>query len=94
LTNDNFVNNQGVIETLRSELMTALKHILQERTVEDEWMGAKKAAKYLDMSASTFDKYRYDDDYRIPGYRVGGKILYKRKELDMWVQLWEIKKDE
>lgn len=57
----------------------------------DGWLDAAKAAKYLDMSPGTFDKYRYGSEPRITGYKVGGKTLYKREDLDLWVKLWALK---
>jgi hypothetical protein len=54
------------------------------------WLDAKAAAAYLDMSATTFDKYRYQSPVRIKGYKVGGKLLYQRKDLDSFVKLYEI----
>lgn len=56
----------------------------------DGWLDAKAAAKYLGMSATTFDKYRYQSRVKIKGYKVGGKTLYQRKDLDSFVKLFEI----
>ena len=58
---------------------------------ESGWLDASKAAVYLDMSAGTFDKYRYGSEPRITGYKVGGKTLYKREDLDRWVKLYELR---
>ena len=58
---------------------------------DDGWMDAKGAAKYLDLSPGTFDKYRYETTPRITGFKLGGKTLYKRGDLDNFVKLWEIK---
>jgi hypothetical protein len=57
----------------------------------DGWLDAKGAAEYLDMSAGTFDKFRYQTTPKIKGYRVGGKTLYKRADLDNFVMLFEVK---
>ena len=54
------------------------------------WIDAKRAAKYLGLSATTFDKYRYQTHVKIKGYKVGGKLLYQRKDLDSFVKLFEI----
>lgn len=80
------------LKLITNEIVAALKPILQGRNAEDGWMDATRAARYLDLSPNTFDKYRYDEFYSIPGYRVGGKILYKREDLDLWVRLWEAKR--
>lgn len=57
---------------------------------DDGWLDAKAAAIYLGMSATTFDKYRYQSRVKIKGYKVGGKTLYQRKDLDSFVKLFEI----
>lgn len=54
------------------------------------WIDAKAAAAYLGLSATTFDKYRYQSRVKIKGYKVGGKLLYQRKDLDSFVRLYEI----
>ncbi len=56
----------------------------------DGWLDAKAAAAYLGLSATTFDKYRYQSKVKIKGYKVGGKLLYQRKDLDSFVRLYEI----
>lgn len=57
----------------------------------DGWLDASKAAKYLDMAQNTFDKFRYEQDLKPKGYKVGGRTLYKREDLDHFVKLWEVK---
>ena len=57
----------------------------------DRWLSAKAAMTYLSMSASTFDKYRYNSDHSIKGYLVGSKTLYKKTDLDSFVKLWKLK---
>ena len=55
----------------------------------DGWLDAKAAAAYLAMSPGTFDKYRYETSVKIKGYKVGGKTLYKKTDLDAFVMLFE-----
>lgn len=54
------------------------------------WLDAKAAAAYLGLSATTFDKYRYQSSVKIKGYKVGGKTLYQRADLDSFVKLFEL----
>jgi excisionase family DNA binding protein len=54
-------------------------------------MDAKAAAKYLGCSKTTFDNYRYNSSPKLTGYRVGGKTLFKREDIDSWVKLYEIR---
>ena len=53
----------------------------------DGWIDAPQAAKYLDMCPNTFAKFRD----QIQSYKVGGKILFKKRDLDNFVMLWEHK---
>jgi len=59
--------------------------------IENGWIDAKKAAEYLDMSPNTFDKHRYQSEPKLKGCQVGGKTLYKKSDLDVWVKLWAVK---
>lgn len=58
---------------------------------DDAWLDTKAAAKHLSLSANTFEKYHRHTTPRIPGYRVGGKTLFKREDLDSFVKLYDVK---
>ena len=55
------------------------------------WLDARNAAAYLGMSTNTFDKYRYQSNPKLNGYRVGGKIFYSRSDLDAFVKLFDLR---
>lgn len=76
----------------QSRQLAALREDLRQKSAPeaDGWLDAKAAAQYLGLSAATFDKYRYQTKVKIKGYRVGGKLLYQRKDLDSFVKLYEI----
>ena len=76
----------------QSRQLAALREDLGRKLAPDAdgWLDAKAAARYLGLSAATFDKYRYQTKVKIKGYRVGGKLLYQRKDLDSFVKLYEI----
>jgi hypothetical protein len=74
------------LEALRFEIARKQAH----RPEADGWLDAKAAAKYLNMSDSTFDKYRYQTTPRIKGYKLDGKTLYKKADLDAFVMLYEV----
>ena len=76
------------IKALRDELKASRN---SSHETKDGWLDAKGAAEYLDMSAGTFDKYRYQTTPKIKGFKVGGKTLYKRADLDRFVMLFEVK---
>ena len=86
------------VETLHSSLESAINALNSRPPIvyinEDGWVDAKQAAKYLCISPSTFDKYRYDTTVKISGYPIDGKILYKKSDLDTWVRLYQVKTRE
>ena len=57
----------------------------------DGWLDAKEAARYMGISATTFDKYRYKTTPTLKGYPLDGKILYKKSALDLFIQLYALK---
>lgn len=73
-------------------LKVEIQALKQVRTQKDDgWLNTKEAANHVDMSPNTFEKYRSDGVCPIKGYRVGGKMLFKRDDLDNFVRLWEAK---
>lgn len=58
---------------------------------EVAYLDAEGARKYLSMSKNTFEKYVYAEKVKIPRYLVGGKNLFKKEDLDRFVQTWEDK---
>jgi len=70
---------------------TKLGQLHRSSSEGDSWLDAKRAAEYLDVSSGTFDKLRYKAHPRLKGYRVGGKTLYKKSELDQFVKLYDVR---
>lgn len=60
-------------------------------TTDDGWLDAKDAARYMGLSPGTFEKYRYRTSHKITGYKLDGKTLFKRSDLDTFVRLYELK---
>lgn len=54
-------------------------------------MDAKEAAAYLGMCPNTFDKYRYKAKIKIKGYKLDGKVKYKKSELDLFMLTYNAK---
>ena len=48
----------------------------------DCYLDKKKAADYLDISVSNLEKRLKE----IPHFRLGQKVLFKRSELDVWME--------
>jgi hypothetical protein len=57
----------------------------------DCWLDANAAAKYMCVSKSSFDKYRYDTSPKLTGYRLDGKVLYKKTDIDRFIKLYAVK---
>jgi len=57
----------------------------------DRWMDTREACEYMSVSKSTFEKYRYRTNPKIKGYNLGGKVLFKKADLDSFVRLYEAK---
>ena len=72
------------IKALRDELKASRN---SSPGTSDGWIDAPQAAKYLDMCPNTFAKFRD----QIQSYKVGGKVLFKKRDLDNFVMLWEHK---
>lgn len=51
--------------------LRALKKEVQTK-IRDSWMDAKSAARYMGISESSFDKYRYKTNPRLKGYNLDG----------------------
>lgn len=88
---------QATIALMQAEMRRAFAALREEmtrrETVEDldPWLDAKTAAKYMGVSAGTFDKYRYLTEPKLNGCKLDGKTLYKRSEIDKFVRLYELK---
>jgi excisionase family DNA binding protein len=49
---------------------------------QDHYLSKKEAAKHLALSIRTLDKWLH----AIPHFRVGKKALFKKSELDKWME--------
>jgi len=52
--------------------------------VETEFLTPRKAAKFLQISLSTLNRYLKESD--IPSYKVKGRRLFDKVELVAWVK--------
>jgi hypothetical protein len=79
------------INALRGEIH-CLRHL--SRTGHDGWLDARAAAGHMGISPGCFDKYRYNTNPKIKGYKLDGKVLYKKSDLDNFVRLYATKSRE
>ena len=69
----------------------AVGRVVVPSSTDDGWLDSEAAAKYLNLSKGTFEKHVYKAENKIRAYRVGGKNLFKKSDLDNWVKTWEDK---
>ncbi|MDU5855256.1 MAG: helix-turn-helix domain-containing protein, partial [Varibaculum cambriense] len=50
------------------------------KNMESQFLSAKEAATYLGLSTSTIFSWRYSG--KLPGYKLGRLVKFKREDLD------------
>ena len=74
-----------------SEMREEIRNMAARPEKADGWIDAREAAEYMGLSAGSFDKYRYTASPKIKGYKLDGKTLYKRSDLDSFIKLYELR---
>lgn len=59
--------------------------------LDDRWLSVTEIAKYLGVSEDTI--YRWKNEKRIPGHKIGRMWKFKRAEVDAWVTSDDTNKD-
>ena len=77
-----------MFESLEAKMRTVAREELSKLEAEREcqperWLTSKHAADYLDMSLGRL--HNLTSAGRIPVHREGGRLLFRRSELDEWV---------
>jgi hypothetical protein len=86
--------NTDSIREIQSKLDSIICHMgnySRNTDYDDGYMDAKAAAAYLGMSPTTFDKYRYNTKIKIKGYKLDGKVWYKKSDLDLFMLTYHSK---
>ena len=61
--------------------------VMQTSTQADEWLCTKEVAWLTKRSTSTFEKARLPGRWNgLPWYKVGGRVLYRRSEVEAWLE--------
>lgn len=50
------------------------------------YLNTKEASRYLHIKISTLAVWRTNKTYNIPFIKCGGKVLYKKADLDNWLE--------
>ena len=59
---------------------------------EIEWLGTKKAARYLGITDPTL--YRLVDEGHVIGYKIGRVLRFKRADLDAFLEVSRVQPGE
>ena len=65
------------------ELLQELKSIMLGSKKDDSWMDINKASKYCDVSSATLR--RNVESNRLKASKQTGKMLFKKSELEEWL---------
>lgn len=81
------LQRDGEIANLKKMIL----HLCANLKGEDRYMSAEEARQYLGMSKGTFDKYRYNTNYKFKSYPLDGKHWFKKSDLDRFMSLYGVK---
>lgn len=84
------INQEKEIQALH-QAIEGLRKDVAKISAGDCWMDAKGAAKYMGISDGTFEKYRYHTNPKVKGYKLDGKTLFKKSDIDSFIVLYEVK---
>ena len=65
-------------------LLERIARALENNGANRPVFNTKEAAKYLSVSTTTMERMR--SDYKIPFVRLGGRVVYRRKDLDQFIE--------
>lgn len=71
--------------TFNTKKQQARPHNVKENATPREWLSAREAAEYTGLGFSTMAKLRLQGG-SAPFSKVGEKVLYKRVDLDAWLE--------
>ena len=81
------LHRDGEIATLKQMILDLCANLHGQ----DRYMSAEEARQYLGMSKGTFDKYRYNKNYKFKSYPLDGKHWFKKSDLDRFMSLYGVK---
>ncbi len=59
--------------------------------ITSEWLGLRHLAEYSDTSERTLRGWIHSPVDPLPAVRIGGKILVRRHEFNVWLERYRIK---
>lgn len=55
-------------------------------SIAPQLLNNQQAAQYIDVSPGTLEVWRSQRRYGIPYHKIGGKVRYRREDLDRWLE--------
>lgn len=67
-----------------THLLERIARALESNGATRPVFNTKQAAEYLGISTTSIERMR--SDYKIPFVRLGGRVVYRRKDLDQFIE--------
>lgn len=71
------------LTSIENKLDSLIDRIENPQNSSPTWMTSKQLAQHLGISVSTVTNLRVS---KIPYYKLGGKIYFKKQEIDEWIE--------
>jgi len=68
---------------IEEKLDILLKEVKDPSSSDPIWLTSKQLAQHLGISVSAVTNLR---TYKIPYYKLGGRIYFKKQEIDEWIE--------
>lgn len=78
-----FETLENRLSTIESKLDGLIERIEDPKSSFPIWLTSKQLAQHLGISISTVSKIRGS---KLPYYKLGGKIYFKKQEIDEWIE--------
>ena len=73
----------ATIEAKLDSLMNNFAKANEGRDTNPSWMNSRQLANYLGLSTTAVGNLRIR---KIPYYKIGGRIMYKKEEIDEYIE--------
>lgn len=74
------LNKEELISLFDERLAKALRKVSEQVSDPDDLLSRQEAARHLKLSISSL--HAYTKSGKLIGHRIGGRLLYKRSDLD------------
>lgn len=71
------------LKTIEQKLDDIIAKINDPQLSSPDWITTKQLAQHLGVSTGMVNNLRIS---KIPYYKIGGKILFKKQEIDEWIE--------